>query len=148
MFESPWGAEELITAVRVSPDGARLLVQRGGDAPSVGILPIRRNVDARPVSLGEIEVLNSGTARVLDATWVGNATIAILQAEAVNRYVLIAHLGAAAEKIRAPEKAVRISGGASEQFLQIETDEGKYFVRSGSLWNALVSDVKYRAFPH
>lgn len=147
IFTSPWGAEVPIASVQVSPDGARLLVQRGGVSPSVGVMAIRRSIDARPVSLGDFEFLPTGAARVVDATWVGNDMLAVLLAEGDTRQVLVSHLGSAIEKIRAPERAARISGGASLQFLLVETDEGKYFMRSGSLWNALISDAKYRAFP-
>lgn len=150
LFDSPFGAAEPIVAVRVSPDGARLLVIRGGATPTVGVLPIRRNTDVRPSGLGDLELLHVDAGRVLDATWAGNETVAVLQAEADNRYVLISQLGANSERVRAPEKAQRISGGASPQYLLLETSEGKYFVRTGSLWNALAasSDIRFRAFPH
>ncbi|MCS4484056.1 LpqB family beta-propeller domain-containing protein [Gleimia sp. 6138-11-ORH1] len=150
LFDSPFGAEEEITAVRVSPDGARLLVIRGGQNPTVGVLPIRRNVDARPSGIGNVELLPTGDARTLDATWAGNETVAVLQAEAESRYVLISQLGANSERVRAPERVQRISGGASSQFLLLETEDGKYYTRTGSLWNALAttSDIRFRAFPH
>lgn len=148
IFDSPFGAQYPITSVRVSPDGSRLLVLRGGDSPSAGILPIRRSTEGRPTELGALTPLGDAEARVLDGTWLGNGEIALLQVEGGSRFVHLMQLGAAGSKVRAPEKTVRISGGSGGQNLLLETSEGKYFIRSGSLWNALASDTVQRAYAH
>lgn len=147
-FVSPFGSEFPITAVRVSPDGARLLVLRGGESPSAAILPIRRSTEARPIELGTLTTVGTAEGKVLDATWVGSDSLALLEAEGKNRYVEIVSLGGVVTRVRAPEKAARISGGATLQHLLIETSDGKYYVRSGSLWNGLTTDAKERAYAH
>ncbi len=133
-LELPWTDAGDITDMRVSPDGARLLVTRSGTHPSVWMAAIARNAMGAPVSLGQAYRIEGIPGVPRDASWAGNNTVAILAAGAGGARVAIAQGLSVRDDFGAPDDAVALSGGASENDLRLSTADGRSYQRAGVSW--------------
>ncbi|WBU37813.1 LpqB family beta-propeller domain-containing protein [Homoserinibacter sp. YIM 151385] len=84
----------VLTALRVSRDGSRLLAAvRGADSSVLLAAAIIRDADLVPVEIGEAVTVATESAAIVDAAWVSGDSVASLTQDAGGAHVRITQLG-------------------------------------------------------
>lgn len=150
-LKAPFSDSSTVAALRIAPDGARVLMLRVvGSTRSVWVAPLQRTTDGTPKGLGvaiEVSGLSSG---VLDASWAGSQTLVALRSDTTtpggDLEVAVVPLGGFVTTLSAPTGAQALSAGGSASDILVGTSRGGALARSGSVWQAVgaeVSDLHY-----
>lgn len=145
---TPWTTGDPLVGIAVSPDGARALLRRGGDDGGVWVASVIRSTDGTPTGLDVPRRIEFGSGRALDMSWAGNTSMLILQDNAGERRVTIATIGSVPETLKAPDDAVRISGGATPRSVMLDTANNTVYTRSGASWRSATTNLVGETFPH
>lgn len=134
-----------IRAVRVSPDGSRVLVIRGA-TPSAWVGVVERGPGGRPQAVRSLEqVFLDGS--VVDASWTTSTGFVVAVrggADEGDQLVTMA-LGGLPSSLPLPIHVSSMSaGGSSASVVIVGTDEAgktQVLVRSGALWQNVAADL-------
>ncbi|WP_432514820.1 LpqB family beta-propeller domain-containing protein [Kineococcus sp. SYSU DK001] len=143
-----------LTGLRVSRDGARVLVVvRGDDGSGAGGWHVRvhgvvRDGAGRPLRLGEPGAdLAPGAGEVLDAAWLVEDRFALLVRRADGSTVpVLAEVSGPSAPLPAVPGAVSVAGGWSDRDLVVGTADGRLLTRSGADW-IVVADGRDPSYP-
>lgn len=123
---SPFGKEESITAIAMSPEGSRLaVVHTLGKGSVVDILPIIRDKSRKVVGFASPYRLSSFTKATQSISWVDSVTLAGLQADAQgNQEMVTVLIGGAASNGRVTTAGVYVVStvGGSHDYLDKNGD--------------------------
>ena len=127
-----------IRAVRISPDGTRALVLRGGDASAwVGI--VERGASGRPLAIRSLEEIPLEHGSVVDASWTTPTGLAlVVRATGEDDQLVTMPLGGLPSNVSLPIRVTSMSAGGSSSAVVITgTDAAgreQVLIRSGALW--------------
>lgn len=147
-IDSPFTDSSTTTALRVSPDGARVVVlRRIGSEQGIWVAPVRRDAQGVPVGVGDPVSVPGGDAGVVDVSWAGSMTLVALHGVSGGTELMVMPLGGRSATLTAPASAEHVTAGASPSTVYVRTDEGTTLSRSGSVWQPLGAQVRDVAFP-
>jgi hypothetical protein len=143
-IEAPWLAGRRIASLRVSHDGARVLVvSTGADAVAqVDLAGVQRLADGRPVSLTrafDTSVLPS-LMEVREAVWTGESGIAVLGRRAVESeaFVHLSRPPGMIETLESPVPAeaetIDVAASPGDDSVLVGTADGHLWQRAGARW--------------
>jgi hypothetical protein len=132
-----------ITAIEVSPDGTRMLVLVATNAgPTAFVAGIQRRANGTPTGLTSTSSrypvdLGGNTGNGLGATWVDDASVAVLVAAPDNSTdrVRVQQLGGAASSLADIPGAASIVGTSDPSDLRIRLATGELFVSNDQSWH-------------
>lgn len=136
-----------ITAIAISPDGARALVQRGGKIPSLWVAAVRRSHQGDPIALANAERLGGIPGQILDASWSGNNSVVALVKNDGEMQVAVSNLSMPAQTLSAPKTVSSISSGVNTQSVILNAPDGSSFQRSGGSWRQLPDGRVGESYP-
>lgn len=125
-----------ILALRVSPDGSRLVALRQlGQSRGLWLATIARNQQGVPIAVSDMRPLARLSEGVVDVSWASSHTLMALQRQASGQMQLeTVALGGFIQSIAAPDNSQYVTAGASPFSLYITTDDGKVWSRSSAIW--------------
>lgn len=147
-MQSPWPSGEPLVSIAISPDGARALLLRSGDAGTLWQAAVKRSADGTPLGLDVPAKVEGFTGKVKDFSWAGNNSAIALLDTGNQKAVGISTLASGPESLRAPADATRISGGATPQTILLGTADENLYMRSGVSWRGTTTDIRGETFPH
>ena len=145
-----------VSAVRVSPDGARaLLLRQVGGSTSAWIVGIERRGSGEPIALTDPEPLAGLSTGVDDVSWAGRSTVVAVRQgglhagnDQVDEVSLVTvPVGGFPSVLALPTGTQRLSAGSSSATMVIRGKDGNYQVRSGALWQSLEGNLRDVNFP-
>ena len=145
-----------VSAVRVSPDGARaLLLRQVGGSTSAWIAGIERRGSGEPIALTDPEPLAGLSTGVDDVSWAGRSTVVAVRQgglrvgnDQVDEVSLVTvPVGGFPSVLALPTGTQRLSAGSSSTTMVIRGKDGNYQVRSGALWQSLEGNLRDVNFP-
>lgn len=148
-----WLDGRTVRSLRVSRDGARVVVVSVGSSPTdvdVDVAGIVRDEDGRPQSVSE-EPLSIG-ASLTDATevaWVDEVTVAVLGLSG-SLSVPTMHLvpiGGPTQPLTLMEGTAGIAAGRGERALYLVDQDGVLLSRASNSWVTVATDVRDPVFP-
>ena len=148
--DAPWLDEREVLALRVSREGARVLVLSvDGVTVSLEVAAVTRDAAGRPQSLGAPLQIGQRIARASTAAWVDRQTVAVLgQLDgATSDTVLLSVVGGPTSALPVVEDAVGIAAGKGDQLIVLVTGSGELYSRSGLDWTQTAQNVRDPAFP-
>ncbi|MDO5720232.1 MAG: LpqB family beta-propeller domain-containing protein [Actinomycetaceae bacterium] len=146
-IESPWKSGDQLTALAISPDGARVLLQRDGASASLWVASVKRSQNGIPVGLDVPRRVEGITGTVIDMSWAGNTSATAVVRDGDDWQLLVTNLSSIPDALRAPDNVTRVSGGASTQQIVVHTSSGETYTRSGNAWRLLTTDIRYASYP-
>lgn len=145
---SPFTDSSTLTALRVSPDGARVVIVRKiGSGQGVWVAPVRRDTQGVPVGLGDAVVVAGMDEGVADVSWAGSSTLVALHRVQGGTELMIVPLGGRITTITAPATAEHVTAGASPANVYVQTSDGSVLSRSGSVWQPVAAEISEIEFP-
>ncbi|WP_432544434.1 LpqB family beta-propeller domain-containing protein [Kineococcus sp. SYSU DK002] len=146
----PGGFGGTLTGLRVSRDGARVLVvvRDAGGGWHVRVHGVVRDGQGRPLRLGEASAdLAPGAGEVLDAAWLVEDRFALLVRRPDGSTVpVLAEVSGPSAPLPPVPGAVSVAGGWSDRDLVVGTADGKLLTRSGADW-IVVADGRDPSYP-
>lgn len=138
-----------ILALRVSPDGARVVVLRQvGQSRGLWLATIARNQQGVPTAVSDMRPLARLSEGVIDVSWASSHTLVALQGQASGQMQLETFaLGGFIQPIAAPDNSQYVTAGASPFSLYITTDDGKVWLRSSAIWLQVPQKLEGVRFP-
>lgn len=138
-----------ILALRVSPDGARVVVLRQvGQSRGLWLATIARNQQGVPTAVSDMRPLARLSEGVIDVSWASSHTLVALQGQASGQMQLETFaLGGFIQSIAAPDNSQYVTAGASPFSLYITTDDGKVWLRSSAIWLQVPQKLEGVRFP-
>ena len=145
-----------VSAVRISPDGARaLLLRQVGGSTSAWIAGIERRGSGEPIALTDPEPLAGLSTGVDDVSWAGRSTVVAVRQgglragnDQVDEVSLVTvPVGGFPSVLALPTGTQRLSAGSSSATMVIRGKDGNYQVRSGALWQSLEGNLRDVNFP-
>ena len=145
-----------VSAVRISPDGARaLLLRQVGGSTSAWIAGIERRGSGEPIALTDPEPLAGLSTGVDDVSWAGRSTVVAVRQgglrvgnDQVDEVSLVTvPVGGFPSVLALPTGTQRLSAGSSSTTMVIRGKDGNYQVRSGALWQSLEGNLRDVNFP-
>lgn len=144
---SPWTSGDPLRGITISPDGSRALLLRGGKGGSVWSAAVKRSTDGTPIGLDVPNRIEVGDGKVFDVSWAGNTSALILQEGSDQHQVTIVTIASSPETLRAPNDAIRISGGATPQAILLDNGEDTVYLRSGASWRSTTTELTGESYP-
>lgn len=146
---APWLADREVTHLRVSADGARVVVvSRQADATRIELAAVIRDRTGMPLILGEPLRFGEALANVSDVSWVDQSTVAVLGSvlsEPADRVYLLT-LGGTTQALPLVEDAVAVAANRNARSLVVATADGRLYVRNGIGWREAAESVSDPAF--
>lgn len=138
-----------ILALRVSPDGARVVALRQvGQSRGLWLATIARNQQGVPTALSDMRPLARLSEGVIDVSWASSHTLVALQRQPSGQMQLeTLALGGFIQSIAAPDNSQYVTAGASPFSLYITTDDGKVWLRSSAIWLQVPQKLAGVRFP-
>ena len=145
------GAGDTVRALRVSRDGARvvLVVSRADGTVQVEMAGVRRDAAGRPVALsGSTLPVAVGLSDAVDVAWVTADEVVVLGAtgEEALRPVL-AQVGGTTTPLAPAPQAATVTSGFGPRNIVVGTRTGTILTRSGSQWVDAATQGVAPAFP-
>ncbi|WP_206445974.1 LpqB family beta-propeller domain-containing protein [Agrococcus sp. KRD186] len=134
----PPGSNE-IAAMELSRDGTRLaVVTSDGSTSDVWVLAVVRDVDGRPLRLGEPYPMPTVEGAGSDITWVSPTQVAVLATDDDASQIAVLTIGGVSEQLPNPNLAVRAIVGGSEgtATLRAMGAEGALLSLRDRVWSA------------
>lgn len=132
-------------SLRVSPDGARVLIlrQENGNR-SLWIATIERDGTGAPVKLWSQYRVFESTEDIIDASWAGMSTVTAVVAsgEKGDDSLVSWELGGFLQTAVLPANVTSMSAGASAATMIVEVSGGPPQFRSGAFWQTLPESVR------
>ena len=142
-----------IRAIRVSPDGTRLMVlSHSNDESHIDIVGIARDSENKPTKLtgnGTFKVA-TGFKKIEDVSWAGSQDLAMLAARTAEEPAqpYIQKVGGNAEALGTVSEGVSITSGADTSSVRVGTRNGELFTYTSGSWQRLLdSNIKDPAYP-
>ncbi len=146
---APWLTGREVTQLRVSADGARVLVvSRLGDGTRIELAAVLRDRTGMPTVLGEPIRIGESLTDVTDVTWVDQATVAVLGsvlAEPDDRVHLVT-IGGTTSVLQLVEDAVSLTSNQNARSIVVATSDGRLYVRNGIGWREVAQSVSDPAY--
>lgn len=137
-----------VSKAMISSDGVRMLLLAGSGADrAVWLGNIGRDAYGGPQELIEVQRVDTGSARVLDADWAGPGHIAVLLAAEEGTEVQVHQLGGFTTSLRGPAGAEQIIGGPGPTRIYLTGADGELFLRTGTIWRETETTVRDICFP-
>lgn len=145
---SPFTDGSTPTALRVSPDGSRVvIVRRIGTGEGVWVAPVRRDTQGTPVGVGDAVAVAGMDEGVVDVSWAGSSTLVALHSVQGGTDLMIVPLGGRISTITAPAGAEHVTAGSGPAHVHVRTKDGSVLSRSGSVWQPVTAEVQEIEFP-
>lgn len=146
--DADWLDGRQVGLVLLARDGARALVlSRTSAGTAVDVAAVVRDSGGTPQRLEAPVTLGAVPDATVDAAWVGESTVAVLHGGPDDAQVLLIRIGGRSTTLPAVGGAVRVAAGRGERSIYLATDDGTLYVRSGTGWTAVASDVHDPTFP-
>ena len=128
--------EEEIQALRVSPDGARVvMLRRVGQAEGLWLATISRDQEGTPIALSDPRPLARLSGGIVDVSWASSSMMVALHQHGGGQTQLeMIPLGAFIYSLAAPENSLYVTAGSSALSLYVTTADGKVWARSSAIW--------------
>lgn len=145
---SPFTDSSTPTALRVSPDGARVvIVRRIGSGQGVWVAPVIRDTRGVPVGVGDAVAVEGMDEGVADVSWAGSSTLVALHRVQGGTELMVLPLGGRITTITAPATAEHVTAGTSPTTVYVQTSDGSVLSRSGSVWQPVAAEISEIEFP-
>lgn len=145
---SPFTDSSTPEALRVSPDGSRVvIVRRIGDELGVWVAPVRRDSAGVPEAVGTAVAVPGLDEGVLDVSWAGSSTIVALHHTQSGTELVVVPLGGWPTTLSAPSASRHVTAGATSASVQVQTSDGSVLSRSGSVWQPVTAEIQEIEFP-
>lgn len=146
---APWLAGREIEHIRVSAEGARVVVvSRSEGRAFIELATIARDRSGTPTALGEPLRVGEDLRIVRDVSWVDQYTLAVLGATlsdvAARPHLL--PIGGAMAILPTVEDAVAITSSRNVRSIMLVTADGRLYVREGISWRMAAEAVQDPAF--
>lgn len=144
VVSASWLEDASVRALRISRDASRVLVVRENDGVAqVEVAAVTRDLDGRPVSLGDPVVICEMLTSAGDATWVDEQTVAVLGTSGADTAtaVHLVTIGGPTSVLPAIEDATRVTAGTGDRSLIVGTEDGSLYERNGLGWTLTGTDV-------
>src|SRR5690606_34383631 len=148
-----WLAGRMLHSVRVSRDGARVLVVSGTPSGlAVEVAAVVRDPQGVPLRLGPQKVLGTPTGAVAaagaDGAWGDESTVAVLSSTDSRQDLRLYRIGGRqSESMGVVEGAVSLAAGRGDRTVHVLTADGTLFARAGASWTPVAEGVLDPAFP-
>lgn len=139
-----------VLSLRISRDGARaVVVSRTDGVSQVDVAAVLRDVDSRPLALGDPVRIGESVGPAQAVTWVDDQTVAVLGAQTGEGApaVHLVPIGGPTTDLPPVAGATRITAGTGDRTLVLGTEDGELYERNGLGWNLAATDVFDPAFP-
>lgn len=146
-IESPWKTGDQLSSLAISPDGARVLLQRQGSVASLWVASVKRSQDGVPIGLDVPQRVDGLNGTVIDMSWAGNTSATAVVRDGDDWQLLVTNLSSVPDALRAPDNVTHVSGGASTQQIVVHTSGGETYSRSGNAWRLMTTDINYATYP-
>ncbi len=148
--DADWLGGREIRSLRVSRDGARVLVVSFADgAALVEVAALVRDAGGRPLALGGALRIGQQITQASAAVWVDQQTVAVLGRVGTGSATTVAlvPVGGPTSALPAVDGAVALAGGKGDRLLYVATADGELYARNGLGWTVVVVGVRDPAFP-
>lgn len=146
---APWLVGRQVTHLRVSADGARVVVvSRDVDAIRIELAAVLRDRTGMPVLLGEPIRIGESLLNASDVTWVDQSSVAVLGSvlsEPADRVHLVT-IGGTISVLPPVEEAVALTANRNARSVVVATADGRLFVRNGIGWREAAQSVSDPAY--
>lgn len=144
-----WLAGREVRALRVSRDGARVVVVSAVDGDVRVDVAAVVAAEGTPTALGEPLRIGRRIAGAGAAVWVDQQTVAVLgrTGTAAVDTVLLTPVGGPTSALPAVDGAVSLASGKGDRLLYVATAAGELFARNGLGWTSTVRGVRDPTFP-
>lgn len=141
--------EDEIHALRVSPDGSRVvMLRRVGQAQGLWVATISRDQEGTPIALSDLRPLARLSEGVVDVSWASSTmVVALHQHDGGHMQLELIPLGGFIYSLAAPENARYVTAGASASSLYVTTADGKVWARSSAIWLQVPQKIVGVRFP-
>ncbi len=142
-----------IRAIRLSPDGSRLIVLSHSKGQShLDIVGIARDGENKPTKLTSNVTLKIATGfnKIEDVSWAGSQDLAMLAARTADEPVqpYIQKVGGNSEALGTVSEGVSITAGGDTSSVRVGTRNGELFTYTSGSWQRLLdSDIRDPAYP-
>jgi len=148
--DAPWLQNGTVRALRVSREGARVVVlwESAGTAV-LDVAAVVRDPDGMPRSLAEPVRFGSRLTDAVDVAWVEESTVAVLGTTAAEPVpsVHLLPLGGPTDRLPVVEGAVSLTAGRGDRSIVVATADGRLYERNGAGWRVRLSGVSDPALP-
>jgi hypothetical protein len=148
--EAPWLQNGTVRALRVSREGARVVVvwEVAGE-PVLDVAAVARDADGTPSALAEPVRFGERLTDAVDVAWIDESTVAVLGATAADPVptVHLLPLGGPTTRLPVVEGAVSLTAGRGDRSLVVATAEGRLYERNGAGWRAWLGPASDPALP-
>lgn len=142
-----------VRAVRVSPDGTRIIVlSHSKDQSRMDVVGISRDGDNKPTKLTGDSTLKvaTGFKKIEDVSWAGSQDLAMLAARTAEEPAqpYIQKVGGTSEALGTVSEGVSITSGGDTSSVRVGTRNGELFTYTSGSWQRLLdSDIRDPAYP-
>lgn len=150
--QSEWLQDREVRSVRVSRDGARVvIVSAGAEGVTVDVAAVTRDELGGPQRVGPPHRVGAVLADALQAVWVDESTIAVLGTMTGTSSLTVALVpvdGLTASRGTPPGPlAVSLAAGKGERAIYVGTDDGALWQWRAANWDLVATGVRDPAFP-
>ena len=148
--DAPWLQNGAVRALRVSREGARIVViWESGGVPVLDVAAVVRDPDGTPKALAEPVRFGNRLTDAVDVAWVEESMVAVLGTTAAEPVpsVHLLPLGGPATRLPVVEGAVSLTAGRGDRSLVVATADGRLYDRNGLGWRVRLTDVSDPALP-
>jgi len=146
---APWLAGRRVEHVRVSADGARVVVVSRTDAATrIELAAVVRDRSGMPTMTGEPLQIGESLTMVADVSWVDQSTLAVLGsqlADAANQVRLL-QIGGPTTTLQLVEDAVSLTSNRNARSIVVATSDGRLYVRNGIGWREVAQSIANPAY--
>jgi hypothetical protein len=145
-FALPWLNGAPVVSFDISRDGTRALVfAQGASGPVLAVVGVLR-AGTQPTGLGEPFLLDPGSGRALDATWVNELGVVSATVSDQGAGVVVSQtIGGTSQTLSSIDEPVSIAAGNLLDGVQVLTKTGVVLIPRGSRWIEAYGDVSLLA---
>ncbi|PFG32567.1 LpqB family beta-propeller domain-containing protein [Sanguibacter antarcticus] len=147
-----WLAGRAIESVRVSHEGARVVVVSSTDgATYIDVAAVIRDESGVPQRLSDSVTIGAGVQGASQAVWIDESTVGVLAegASAGVSTVNVVPISGRTETLSGGDAAATIAAGRGLRSIYVATAAGDLLSRAstGATWSTIASDVQLPTFP-
>jgi len=135
-----------VSAMSVSPDGSRMaaLVSTASGNWAV-VVPILRDGDGAPTSLGDPVGVTALSGEGIDVTWLDSGTLGVVAEDSAGIEIVQQPIGGPATRMSSVEGITQIEAGSQQTIARLLDKNGTLYVRRGSTWQPAATGVSVLA---
>lgn len=147
---APWLAGGEVTAIRISREGARVVVVwESAGLLAIDVATVVRELDGTPRALGDPVRIGERMTGATALAWMDEQTVAVLGTSDGNPEpaVHLLPLGGPSTRLPAVDGAVTMTAGRGDRSIFVGTEDQRVYERNGASWRPVLDGVTFPTLP-